>query len=182
MKKLMLVLVSVLMLAGCNSDNGALVVHQDFILKAADGSDVVLKQGQEYRVYITPYSLFGSDFYANFFSDENNTSSGIVKFDFVGFKMFPLNGDFEVGGGEIRNHDISMQGRSEFVAQGATIYEEYEECETPKQKRIVKNQTREGIRNVYVQILNASTNELLAEFSYSNNYTERTVLSEGECH
>lgn|GEM_PF-1741570 len=105
-----------------------------------------------------------------------------MQFDFVGFKMFPLNGDIQVSAGEIRNQDIAMQGRSEFVAENTNVYEEYEECTTPHQKRLVKNQVREGVRNVSVQILSASTNELLAEFSYSNDYTERTVLFEGECH
>ncbi|WP_413944372.1 hypothetical protein [Bdellovibrio sp. HCB-162] len=180
MKKLMLVFASVLMLAGCNSDNGDLVVHQDFTLTSTEGADLVLKQGQNYRVYITPYSIFGSDFLANFFSD-SETSAGIVKFDFSGFRMIPLNGEFTIPANEIRNQNISMQGASEFKAQNVTVYDSYEECETPSQKRLVKMQTSKGVRSVHVQIMDSSMSRLLAEFSYDNKYTERTVLSEGEC-
>ncbi|WP_413613246.1 hypothetical protein [Bdellovibrio sp. HCB-110] len=181
MKKFMLVLASVLALAGCNSENGDLVVHQDFTLKSTEGSDVTLKQGQSYRVYITPYSLFGSDFLANFFSDTGDTSAGIVKFDFVGFRMIPLDGEFAIPADEIRDQNISLTGQSEFVADSSVVNENFEECETPGQKRLTKMQTRKGYRNVHVQILDSSKSELLAEFSFSNKYTERTVLSEGEC-
>lgn len=180
MKKLMLIIASAMALVGCNSSSGDMVVHKSFKLWAEDGSQILLKQGQSYGVIVTPYSFFGSDFLAGFVS-QDGTNEGVAKFDFLGFPEIPLNGEFEISERRIRVQEVSLKGKSEFVPYDTSVVEYSETCDDNQSQRLIKTQIRKGYRKVYVQVMNPSQTEVLAEFSFDNKYTEKTTLAQGEC-
>lgn len=175
-------LTSTILLSGCNSDDGEMVVYQDFTLKSDSGDEIKLQAGNKYQVYVTPYSIFGSDFYARFYNHANAEHVGLAKFDIEGFRVFPLEGDFESG---IHNQMVSLKGESRFEPFASFTQNVVEDCEPvenqPLQRRKVTLLVKQGYRKVQVQIMNPSRTQVLAVFSYNNRFDYKETLNEGVC-